>query len=148
MSIDQQLTTLLDLIKYEGTVINTLWNFYITVALAITGWFAAACRDRLEFLGTSSRVIITMGFSAFTWVNIFSLSWNYGLLDSFLEDADSLLLRAMPNASQTAETLKPLSLLTWGGLGVPISLIVESVIWILIALLILFFGRRAVSGEQ
>jgi hypothetical protein len=148
MTVDQQLSTLLDLVKYEGTIINTLWNFYITVALAITGWFAAAGRDRLEFLGTPSRLVITAGFAAFTGVNILSLSRNYGILDSFLADVQLLLPKAMPDALQTASTLKPLSLWVWRGLGVPVSIIVELVVWILISLLILFFGRQPVSGAQ
>jgi hypothetical protein len=148
MTVDQQVSTLLDLVKYEGTVINTLWNFYITVALAITGWIAAAGRDRLEFLGTPSRIVIMAAFAAFTGVNILSISWNYGIIDSFLGDVHSLLSKAMPDAGQTAKALKPVSFKQWHGLGLTISIIVELVVWALISLLILFFGRRAVSGEQ
>ena len=44
----------------------------------------------------------------------------------------------------TADTLKPLFLLVWCGVGVPLSIIVEFLVWILVSLLILFFGRRAV----
>jgi hypothetical protein len=69
---------------------------------------------------------------------------NYGIINSFLADIQSLLLKAMPDARYTADTLKPLFLLVWCGVGVPLSIIVEFLVWILVSLLILFFGRRAV----
>jgi len=69
---------------------------------------------------------------------------NYGIINSFLVDIQSLLPKAMPDAHYTADTLKPLFLLVWCGVGVPLSIIVEFLVWILVSLLILFFGRRAV----
>jgi hypothetical protein len=125
-----------------------LWNFYITVALAITGWFAAAGRDRLEFLGTPSRIVISIGFAAFTGINIFSLIWNYNLLNSFLTDVHSLLRKnVMPDATETKMVLKPLSTLDiWG--GIPVSIIIEAIVGILISLLILFFGRVVAQAKS
>jgi hypothetical protein len=147
MNADQeairQLTTLLNLVQNQASTINTLWNFYITVSLAIAGWFAAAGRERVELLQIPSRIVIVVAFAAFTWVNIFSLSANYGLLDSFLADVQRLLPRAMPDAPHTADALVPICLFVWSGFGVPISLLVELVVWILISLLILFFGRKS-----
>jgi hypothetical protein len=37
------------------------------------------------------------------------ISWNYGIIDSFLKDVDSLLPKAMPDAGQTLNALKPVS---------------------------------------
>jgi hypothetical protein len=144
----QQLTTLIDLVKHQASTINTLWNFYITVSLAVAGWFAAAGRERVELLHMSSRIVIVAAFTAFTWVNIFSLGANYGLLDSFLTDIHQLLPKVMPNAPNTAGALGPVSLFIWRGFGVPVSLIVEFVIWVLISLLILFFGRGTASDDK
>jgi hypothetical protein len=73
---------------------------------------------------------------------------NYGIINSFLADIQSLLPKAMPDAHYTADTLKPLFLLVWCGVGVPLSIIVEFLVWILVSLLILFCGRCEASCER
>jgi len=134
MSADEQVRVLLDLVKYETTTINTLWNFFLTISLAVAGWFAAAGQDRLKLLNMRSRLVIGLGYAGFTFANVFSLNAHYVIFDSFLTDLQPLWPTAMPDAKNTADAIKPI--------GLPISIVIQLIVGILIGLLILFFGRE------
>jgi FtsH-binding integral membrane protein len=137
-----ELKILLDLVKHQASTVNTLWGFYITVSLAVAGWFAAAGKEKLALLRMPSRVVIAVAFGAFTLINAFSLSASYSVLDRIFADAQGLMPTLMPHSARTAAVLSPMSIITLGDLGFPVSIFVQLVIGFLVCALVLFFGRE------
>ena len=145
----EQLKVLVDLAKFEATTVNTLWNFYITVALAISSWFAAAGKDRLALLMPWSRGVICAGFAAFTLISLLSLAQNYGTLAAVLGDTERAMAMAMPGAEATREAMQPTVLYRLGRYVLTVSMVIELVVSLMVGALILRFGRvDAESGSR
>lgn len=142
----EELKTLLDLIKFEATTINTIWSFYITAAVAVAGWIASAGKDRAGLMSDQSRIIIATAFGAFTAINALSLSWNYGHIDAFLRDASKLMPTVMSRSPETAKALVPLSDWYWGEYAISKAIGIEIFTGALVCLLILRFGKAASSA--
>src|SRR5262249_19802093 len=140
MDAEEQVRVLLDLVKYETTTINTLWNFFLTISLGIAGWFAAAGRERLQLLTFRSRMIIAGGYGLFALINAMSLNTHYLIVRSFLTDLQPIWPAAMPDAKSTADAIRPFAA---PFLGLPISIVIQIVVGILVCLLILLFGRES-----
>ena len=68
----------IDVTLQLGNTVNSLWNFYLTVLLAIT----AALLFSSFRLTTSQKVVATVTFLLFSYINWHSLRFAYSLLSA------------------------------------------------------------------
>lgn len=144
----EELRLLVDIAKQQAATINALWNFYITVALVVAGWFSTAGKEKLHLLTMRARIVIAFAFASFTMIHAFSLAANYGILDSALRDASGLMANVMPNSPNIANAFLPFTATGWGKIGLPISIVVQAVVGLLICILVLIFGHACPSEDQ
>jgi len=120
----------LDIAISLGSVINTLWQFYLTVMLAVVAGLLFSDRR----LKTNQKIMATIAFVLFAGFNLFILSKTYGVFNAALDEVRAQAEKVGPGAFESESLSSELSTIKIADSWLPI--VVHAIADIVVLILI------------